>query len=330
MGLFSRKKTAVSETARVPDSPDGFACSGDDPLASEHGEISVVLLELVRAPGKSSDWYRSDCTKLTSAQRILDHDSSACSRYVPALIARLQHSDEQSELVRTQVANPQRLHNHPAWQDTRSIRFMLFDLLERLLRRKLPMPAETLHRLIDWCLSARRFSEYEHPMSALVEAVERLAEMEGRTPEIIAIAARTRHILDGNWQVDHRRRKLIARLEQIEDDSPKIPLESGEAWSDMARQDIAQTTGQQFQAWLELLTACRDAASAAPSTKWIKAARSFITQIGEAALRSALLRWFLESGSNNRLLLWCPPRESVEQLRAFFFVEGLGEGSRAE
>ncbi len=154
------------------------------------------------------------------------------------------------------------------------------------------MPAETLHRLIDWCLSARRFSEYEHPMSALVEAVERLAEMEGRTPEIIATAARTRHILDGNWQVDHRRRKLIARLEQIEDDSPKIPLESGEAWSDMARQDIAQTTGQQFQAWLELLTACRDAASAAPSTKWIKAARSFITQIGEAALRSALLRWF--------------------------------------
>ena len=69
-------------------------------------------------------------------------------------------------------------------------------------------------------------------------------------------------------------------------------MEPGEAWSDAARELVANAPDDQQEPWINLLTACRTAVMSSPAPKWIKLVKPLLTRIGEEQIRDALVHWF--------------------------------------
>ncbi|MGB8646900.1 MAG: DUF4132 domain-containing protein [Anaerolineae bacterium] len=72
----------------------------------------------------------------------------------------------------------------------------------------------------------------------------------------------------------------------------KLPLIPGEAWSDAAIADVNTLDPTLQSAWSELIELCLRATGSAPSAKWTRSVDSLLAQIGAAAFRQAVCKWF--------------------------------------
>ena len=290
MRLFSKKKNSACTPER--DDFDGYICSAEDPLLPEHQAITALLLENWSVPAGSADFWRASAKALPTGQYILAENADVRSHFVHAVVLRLQLLDHEQQLVRGKYSTHSQAQLDPGWRKIWTNRQLLFDLLENLLRAKLPLTRATLLLLLSWSLSGESYSDAWYPVRPLVEAAEQLVKLDGRTPELTALAEKLRLCLGTLYSQDHATRKLISRVEQIVANKPEIPLADGETWSDSAKQDINEVSQGQWMSWVTLLTECRDAAGATPSAKWITSVRTLITQIGEPQLSETLVRWF--------------------------------------
>ena len=97
---------------------------------------------------------------------------------------------------------------------------------------------------------------------------------------------------------------LATKLDPLLGDGIWQVLVPCEHWTQLAFKDVETLPADSQAQWLDLLRHAGTATSARPAAKWLKHAQSLLHKVGEAPLRSALLRWFasVDSGRTGALL----------------------------
>lgn len=86
--------------------------------------------------------------------------------------------------------------------------------------------------------------------------------------------------------------KLATKIDGLLNACVNVPLEAGEAWTDVALSDLKKLKSADRGRWVELLAHCQAASSSKPSAKWLKNATSFYEAIGGAEIQARLVQWF--------------------------------------
>jgi hypothetical protein len=269
--------------------PDGFRLDEGDPLFAEQEAITACLNEWIANP---------EC----DTARIHGVDRPAQARMVDALLQRLESPmRRRSEVIFGSYAVYDRYHgfrdSSPA-ERRKNAAFFLQQLLLPLLRRKLPLGAPALERLIRYRSRADWHMDVPVSWPIALGAVERWAKQNELTSELKKLLEGS---LRGNLDWDyHEIKKLRGRIEALLDpDEPsKFAIRSDAAWAKAVLAELPELP----EPWIALLQHAGKAHGARPTARWNKEARKRIDALGEGAIDGPLRRW-LELAQDDALVL---------------------------
>lgn len=149
---------------------------------------------------------------------------------------------------------------------TYSAKCLLENARSSLLRRKKLQFSPAQMIVIVRCLGRYHY----WPNAGLVGAIERYAKDNELREDARILLTELVHRWCNSGNSDCR--KISMRLSDILGTEGDFKLNSGEAWSDVANQDLAEMSVEQRSAWSSLLNHCQSASGGKPSKKWKTAA----------------------------------------------------------
>lgn len=144
--------------------------------------------------------------------------------------------------------------------------------------------------LLGWSMRQPLHRVYVAPQ--VIKAVECYTKEHEPTPELREKLGELAEYLGAGYATAEVRRwaKKVRELAGL--GSGSVPLVAGEAWSDVAINDVeAEGDGRQA-AWIELLHLCSGATGGKPPARWKKAAETHLEESGFGGVKDAVLRWF--------------------------------------
>ena len=199
--------------------------------------------------------------------------------------------DARAEAVRRLL---DRLAESLPYSDGRLPRGLAVLALGGLLRRKPPLPDDTLKALLGWMTvaSASYFVLSVSPLADVASVLEdralagSLGEELGAGVKGVIRALRDRLYDDADFRkIGDRLGGLIAR-------DPGAWLVPGEAWSDVALADLAAADDDRREAWSALLRFCQKVDGGKPTAQWLLEAEARVEAVGFGDFKERLLKWF--------------------------------------
>lgn len=158
-----------------------------------------------------------------------------------------------------------------------------------LTRSKLACSPERLDRLCEW--SAKNLNL--HGIRSEAVRANLLKLVEARAPGLSEPMRAWLEAMIQHWltlhKPDHAR---VATARSLLGESPRLPLEPGEAWTDAALSHVSACPEPTKKAWTALITLCANASASAPTGAWSKEAAALLKRIGQAEYERAACAWF--------------------------------------
>jgi len=162
--------------------------------------------------------------------------------------------------------------------------------MQTVLRRRLPFDHDDVCCLLDWSIRQPHTSVRGTPQ--MIKVLQAHLKEHELTPDLRKRVSKLTRSLEEGYTTAQTRR-LAARLKELAGLSTSaVPLEPGEAWSDVAIRDIETMEGERRTAWVALLQHCTRARGAKPGSKWSREAEAVLENIGRPAFERSMLRWF--------------------------------------
>ena len=248
-----------------------------DPCEALVGEIDAEQ----RASG--TYWYHFDPRTSPVGQRILALSPEEQKRFVLAAAAWIEAHRDEKDFARWAVVHR---------------------MMTEVMGRRLPFGHADLMALLGWSVRWPLHRLYVAPQ--VIKTVERYAKENELTPELREMLGEVaEHLGAGHTTAETRRwAKKVRELAGLGTGS--VPLVAGEAWSDVAIDDVGAEDEGLRAAWVELLHHCSGANGGKPSARWKKAAEAYLEEIGFGRFRDAVLRWFalVERPRTRRIEEW--------------------------
>jgi hypothetical protein len=163
-----------------------------------------------------------------------------------------------------------------------------------LLRRELPYTpahAANLVAIVGAQLASTHW--FDDDVAPILKICERLRAQGAMTPILTSALQELKgRMRPGSfWESAARKRyrEAIERLVAVQ--RPNM-LDAGEAWSNVAREDLDKMPGKERESWLSLLAHCRSATASRPTQKWNRAAQVLIEAVGRDVFQRHITRWF--------------------------------------
>ena len=265
-------KGAVSGKSGVVPGPDGFPVDPASPLYSSHCLVNEFLAEV---PDFSRD-YEIKPNTYASGRRILEASI-----------------EERIALVEAMLERRMWVHKHDRHSFSSSFG-ILRKMTSLLLRRELPYTAAQTAALIAILTPQMGTTHwFDDDIPPIFKICERLKVQDALTEELQNALANLKTALKpkSEWESAERKRMREAIERLLLREMPS-PLDSGEAWSNAALDDLKSMTSADSDRWLELLHHCARADSSKPTQKWTKAANQFLDAVGREEFKQRVLRWF--------------------------------------
>lgn len=114
------------------------------------------------------------------------------------------------------------------------------------------------------------------------------------TPDLKSVLKQFCDHAEGAYYYRKEVNKLIPELRKAltPDTDIYLPIVAGEAWADVALQEIQTLAKPQQGVWAKLLSLCLQGTDSKPSSKWLKSAELLLSELGVDRFRSAVLTWF--------------------------------------
>lgn len=163
------------------------------------------------------------------------------------------------------------------------------NLADALLRRQLALTFEELLELTDRSLQmTERHTIYLPHVPGLIRQIEKGHAKRAREPRARAILTRLADRIDEQGS----ERQFAKRLRKLMPDFLEMPLNKGEAWSDVAADALLALPDEKRRIWIELIHHCGKASSGSPSKKWLADAIELRERIGRDHITDCVLAWF--------------------------------------
>lgn len=267
--LFGRLKNALSGTSQ---GPDGYPLDEKSP----HGPSDRLVNEFLTEVPDFRQHYKIKPSAFASGRRILEASPEERIALVEAMLLR-------------------RVWVHKTDRHSFDSSFgILWKLTVLLWRRELPYTVPRATALVS-ILSAQVKDThwFDDDLTPVLKICERLRGQEGFSTGIRAALLHLKAALkrSSRWESAERNRirQFIDRT--VLDELPP-PLDTGDAWSNTALDDLKRMTAKERSHWLELLSHCQQAEAAKPPQKWAKTAGQLVDAVGRDEFKQRTLRWF--------------------------------------
>lgn len=159
-----------------------------------------------------------------------------------------------------------------------------------LLGRKLPLNHAEVLTLLTW--SANQENGYWSGAGQMIRVIENYLKEDSLTPELQQEIDRLiRQLEAGHSSAETRR--WATRLRELGGlKNTSLRLAEGDAWADMAIQDIGALSGETQTTWIQLIDLCSSANGSKPSAKWLASAAPVLDKLGFDVFKQALPAWF--------------------------------------
>jgi hypothetical protein len=265
----------------------------DDPLAAERRVIHDLVAEYRARMQQGRYWIQEDFDSFEAFPVIRDADRVGQARFVETLVSELVGWDQRMVAFHAQNPNSGNQHLNQEWVSIRGTRILLNSLLQRLLKRKLPLSPEAIAEMFEWYRRGPKIQlmATEYPFAFLISAMEDFVK--GGVP-IDGFREALQHLAEGvrRCYQGQATRKLGDRLQTLLGTAPEIPVQAGEAWADAALKDLNELEPTVKAAWIALLNHAKSASGSAPSAKWLTAARGYLSAIHDDEFVALVTGWF--------------------------------------
>lgn len=165
------------------------------------------------------------------------------------------------------------------------------EMTGRLLRKKLPYSDDDMVFMVTNLAAPGVVSIFSVPyLGPLVLAVGKYLKSAPLSPEL---QGALKHLADATGKCGRAEEvRLRAKVEALALEAPKLPIQKGEAWSDVALADLESMKEDKQDAWARLIGHCLDAQAGKPTAKWTKAAKELLKEIRFAEFKKHILAWF--------------------------------------
>jgi hypothetical protein len=172
-----------------------------------------------------------------------------------------------------------------------------YELVSLLLRRKRLLQESEICSLLDFVCSAvprmpTMRPSMNLPLREILSAVENFKKAVGLSDNLQQRLEKLRTILRENENPYAFGVDAVPRVEAIIGPSLDLELEKGDAWADLAMQDLEAMKPEVRKAWNNLLHHAITARSSKPSKKWAKRASELIEPIGQTEFSNQVSEWF--------------------------------------
>lgn len=270
-----------------------FAKVTDEPLQV----VQALLDDFLKQNKDKQNFYGPELSDSEAGMRIAAmkaEDSrlvvlAVISRLIP-LQARLNEITETTEITDlTDYTRREELSNK-----FKSVHWMFFPVLRALLRRKLPLTEADIVNLQKYILSTMQgnFSCYLTVISGVIKAIELYQKDHDLSETIQGHLKEMDRAFEKNAYGKADERKQQTRVLTLLSDNSRLNLVPGEAWSDVAIDDIGSMNEASQQHWACLLQFCQTASNSKPGAKWKKQAREYLNDIDGNDFEVYVSRWF--------------------------------------
>ena len=201
---------------------DGYKVVKGDPLREQHEGLDRLLRQY--GPYIGGSFYTIKTDGLRGAKDILSADRETQSKTVDALIARLEPLENRfNDLYRrARAKNDYNVHMMKGWDAIRSPQSVLIELLRALLKRDLPLSADTMLRLLNWLSGSGAFNSHWYPIIGVIKNFEHFAKNNPVTPKLAKAATAFCNKLAEEIG-ESKSYKLRQRIERALETSPAVP-----------------------------------------------------------------------------------------------------------
>jgi hypothetical protein len=302
--LMDRAWTRAMES-QVPETVgrDGFPIYADDPLASAHLKLDEYLDQV--ANSRSFRVKARDHPVGVSILASPEEEMLAAFRgiVVRVLFYRRKEGRVSGTGAPASLLSDLRVFNmlaamaravggKPATQSVNPAEFS--SLAGELLRKGLPFTEADLISCLG-ITSRQRADSYGFQYlsnEAVLRAVELHVERAGLGRELRTRLDLWRQSLKSSREFFSAGRKLVARINMVLDPRATDSIEPGDAWSNVALEDVRGMAAGPQEKWARLLRHCELASTSKPTKKWLKTANECLEAIGRDEFRKYALRWF--------------------------------------
>ncbi len=261
-----------------------FQLAEGDPLYQENRLLSDFILENQRPMLKTHWEIHFDATE--PGKEILALKPKQKVQLIQAILPHLDYLDEWAAEIRPNIKwYNQELHD--VWEPW----LLLAMVLLFCLKGKLPFQGPEIEHLLKLINRPNSKGAWSLPKDEILLAVLRFAKNnpinESLKSEIKEYLFQSR-ALDGYLPV----KSVESQLRQLIGLAPALPLQRGEAWSDMVIEELESLDEADFKTWSALLWHCSAIGSGMPTAKWSREADKWVDQIGKEQFEETILRWF--------------------------------------
>src|ERR1051325_1929709 len=275
---------------------DGFPLFADDSLAPFHRQLNTYLREMPSQDRQFEYMCHVKPSELPAGKAILNFEPEDLAQTLRAIAVRLQYKlrtkGDQSAFSVSKLVRAFKIALKK--DDFTQNRVLFRSLISDLLRSHLPLTADDLSTLVRM-VANRPAGWWQEPISpeGLVHTLERHAAPSGDLPKVVREELeKWLQKLDHDEHLDSSRRKLLNRIGLLLGRGTDSGIESGEAWSNAALEDLKKMNPSALKTWAELLQHCLRADSSKPTQKWSQAANEFISAVGREKFKSQVIKWF--------------------------------------
>jgi hypothetical protein len=253
--------------------------------------LDAYMSEFMRKVGGGST-YGKKMTDFPTGRTIQELSREDQAVIVEGLLDRLLEWEKEGTEIDSSLKENQVRGDNPGWREHWNRGCAWRDALEGMLRRKLPLSEARLVHLLRWPLnSTSHISSYVHCLSGLTKAAESFAESNEVSPPLrMALESLIQALPREGY--DKGCRKFADRLQALLPGGRRIEIHPGEAWADVALEDLGKVKGEQKQAWETLFLHCQTGGASSFTSRWLEEVEPHIDAVGFDALKEHLLRWF--------------------------------------
>lgn len=166
-------------------------------------------------------------------------------------------------------------------------------LLSALLRKPLPYTDEDVVAILAGTAGAGLALAYFLPCAGILNAVRRRYDGASVPPVVIEALQQLRRMFERHKSYAAFR-ALVADIDEMlhgPAELPPLKIESGEAWSDAALEDLSSMSAAERAGWSSLLAHTRTADGARPTKKWLARSGELVTALGVEPFEKRVTRW---------------------------------------
>jgi hypothetical protein len=196
--------------AKTAINAEQFKWNVNDPVAPHHERIRSIVTGAIKKEFQAH--YDLDLKATEEGRKLAEATPQEAAEYVRALVVQLRHFDVEAERKRESRKEKGFFSSDPEWESAWVPRMATWRILEQLLRRKLPLPRQTVFEMAEWIVEASEFSFSDtfFPLRQFVTAVEQIGVESQEEREVLTAIARR---LRGNVRKDIL--KLADRIEEL-------------------------------------------------------------------------------------------------------------------